>query len=608
MEQNNLTRSIISQYIFDKINKKYYAKIPLAVDFEHIIKNPKLLIQPRKNVALYSDHGLNHVVNVSEQIPIILNEISGIHIPVRGKNRSSFMQKYGVILGILHDVGMSDMTSFGREMHGEFATQEVFRHDFAPIFKAMWEENIGNIPGTLLYLYIKGSLSEAPEIVFRELLSLVVCHRKVLVPVEVLNDLSLLRERMQYFIFNSLSSQYYEKTIGEAKKKLEVAKKKGEKKEIEKYLAKLKIAESDFDKAPNNELSHDKFKTTLKYFYKDFHKDSFQWLESQNTELQEFISDVIDTLRVLRCSDALRQRGTELKTSAQFQIFVNQFTANAIYALTSKKGKMYFLEMGDEVSSGEANVASIFFTKEGHLRLELHRGFFHSKAATNKAIDNLAKLIAQISRDIFTTFVRSKKDLLTFQPLENPKILLEETDDFPEFTHLLVERLKDINKNFAEIIKIVPSLKYISPIEYNRYVNGEEITWTVKQKQVFLKKIEASGYKTNSINIKKAFEHARIVTVKDKETLFEAKTFSGLVYFPFEKGLEGFPTGSYSPFLVTPFTPLGNTGVIRGDVRNSTIIAKKSVKLLVLPKNIYLAYWLATYSKEEFAKIIKKPK
>lgn len=600
------THKIIPQNIFDEINKKYYAKIPKAVNFEHLIKNPNLLNQPHKNVAFYSDHGLNHVINVAEQIPVILSTISGIHIPHRTKIRSNFMEKYGVILGILHDVGMSDMTIFGREMHGEFATQEVFRSNFAPIFNAMWEKNIGDIPKNLISMYNKGILSVKPEIVFRELLSLVVCHRKVLVPVDVLNDLTLLRQKMQYFVSTSLSSQYYEKTVSTAEKKLAEIENRGNKEEIAKYKAKLKTAENDFKKAPKDKLTHEKFNLSLPHFYKDFSADSFKWLEESNPKAREFISDVIDTLRVLRCSDALRQRGTELKTSAQFQIFVNQFTANTIYALTSKKGKMYFLEIDDRISSGEANIASIFFTKEGHLRLELHRGFFHSEEATKRATNNLAYLIAQISRDIFSTFIRTKNDIFKFKPLKNPKILLEETDDFPPFTHLVIKKLRDINKNFTKTMEIVPSLKYISAVEYQRYVNGKEITWSLTQKQSFLKKIGASGYKIHNVKIQKAFEYARIIEVKAKEVLFEAKTFSGLVYFPFNKGLEGFPTGSYSPFLVSPFTPLGNTGVIRGDVRNSTIIAKRSVKLLALPKNVYLSYWLATYSKEEFAKLIKK--
>jgi hypothetical protein len=68
----------------------------------------------------------------------------------------------------------------------------------------------------------------------------------------------------------------------------------------------------------------------------------------------------------------------------------------------------------------------------------------------------------------------------------------------------------------------------------------------------------------------------------------------------------GTPSGSYDNFIVAPFTPLGNTGVIRGDIRNATIVARKSVKLLIIPKDIYLNYWHATYSVEEFANLIKK--
>lgn len=606
MENGKIIIDILTQNIFDKINHQYYAKIPKAVDFEHITHNPDFLLKPLKNVALYSDHGLNHVINVAEQIPIILKAVHGIHIPMRDNKRLEFIQKYGIVMGFIHDIGMSDMTTFGREMHGEFAAQEIFTRNFRPILNAMWEKNIANIPWTLLSMHHQGIIKEPPEQVFRELLSLACCHRKFLVPVEALNNPHELRKKMHYFLLHSLHYQYHVKIIDQATKSLEKAKKNGAKKEIIKYSEKLKIAEQNFKQAPTSEISNKKIEKQLAHYYKDFTSDSFNWLFNKNKLAQVFISDVIDTLRILRCSDALRQRGTDLKTSAQFQIFANQFTANAIYALTNKIGQMYFLELDDKVSSSEANVASMFFTNNGDLRIEFNRGFFHSKQATEQGISSLASLIIQLDHDIFNTFVRPKTDVHSFRPLKRPKLLLETTDDATEFTNCLAEKIIETSPHLKNAVEIVPSLKNISQVEYQLYINGKDIDWSSEEKRSFLKKISSFGYKIKHIDISKAFKHTRIVEVKAKEMLCEAKTFSGLVYFPFTHGLEGVPTGSYSPFKVSPFTPLGSTGVIRGGVRNSTIIAKKCVKLLAIPKSVFLNYWLATYSKDEFVELVKK--
>ena len=59
----------------------------------------------------------------------------------------------------------------------------------------------------------------------------------------------------------------------------------------------------------------------LDVLYSDFERDAFLWLTSENTDLRELADDVIDTLRALRCADALRQRGTVLKTSGNYEVF-----------------------------------------------------------------------------------------------------------------------------------------------------------------------------------------------------------------------------------------------------------------------------------------------
>lgn len=608
MEQNASIHNVMPQHILDKINARYYGVIPKLVDFEHIIKNPEIFSSAiRKNTAFYSDHGFNHAVNVASQVPIILNAISGIHIPKRDKKRHDFICNYGILLGCIHDIGMSDVSIFGREMHGEFVAQEMFAPNFKSIFNAMWDENVGNIPWTLLFMRNEGIIQEPPELVFRELLSLSCCHRKLLVPVKILNDPAYLRKQMQYFVGNNLHYQYYGKEIEAAEHTLNQAKKKAvSEHEIEKHVHQLKMAQKNLQEISSDEDANKKLHAQLAQYYENFANDSFKWLLNENIKAQKFICDIIDTLRVLRCADALRQRGTDLKTSAEYQIFVSQFTANAIFALTSKKRKMYFLELSDKISCGEANVASLVFTKEGDLRFEFHRGFFHSKTAIDHALSSLIQIIAQLDYDICDTFIRPKADVENFTPLKRPKLLLETTDDNPNFTNDLATGLIAIKPNLKDTIEIVPSLHNISYDEYQYYINGKKVDWTVNKVKAFLKRIAKFGYKIAHIDVHKAFANTRIIEIKAGYTLFEAKTSSGFVYFPLNNGLEGLPTRSYSLFTVAPFTPLGSTGVVRGDIRNATIVAKNRVKLLAIPKDDYLSYWHATYTAEEFGELIKK--
>jgi len=602
-----IVKSVIPAHICTMITEQYYANIPTKTDFEHVVHDKDFIDGAKKSVTLFGDHGLHHVTNVAEQVPLILKSILRVYIPKREAKRLDFIERYGILIGFIHDIGMSDVTKFGRTMHGEFVAQEIFQPRFQPIFRALWEENVGNIPWTLLSMYHRGCFKQSPELIFREMLSLSVCHRKTLVPINILNNPQKLQKQMQYYIANTLHYQYYQNQIINATNALTEAKQTN-RGDIAKLTAALATAKNNLEHASRKEVSPEKLHKVLANYYQDFSHDCFAWLLNPEPKMHQLIADIVDTLRIIRCSDALRQRGTELKTSAQFQIFVNQFTAQAIYALTKKNGKMYFLELDDEVACGEANVASSCFTKEGDLRFEFSRGYFHNTEATARALNYLAALIVQLDYDIFDTFIRGDFWQDGFVARKRPRILLEKTEDCPQFTHLLVEKLVAINPALDKTVVVVPSLKNIPQIEYLRYLKAEAVTWDDKQKLSFLKRVAATGQKIKHVDIHKAFQNARLARATAKEIVFEVKTLPGFVYFPFASGLVGYPTGSYSPFNVTPFTPLGTTGVIRGDVRNATVIANKPVQLLVIPKDDYLAYWFASYAKDEFVRLVKNKK
>jgi hypothetical protein len=64
-----------------------------------------------------------------------------------------------------------------------------------------------------------------------------------------------------------------------------------------------------------------------------FEQTAFSWLVAAAPEVQQLTLDVIDTVRALRCADALRQRGTTFTTSAGYQVFVSDVHRLSLSAL-----------------------------------------------------------------------------------------------------------------------------------------------------------------------------------------------------------------------------------------------------------------------------------
>ena len=94
--------------------------------------------------------------------------------------------------------------------------------------------------------------------------------------------------------------------------------------------------------------------------------------------------------------------------------------------------------------------------------------------------------------------------------------------------------------------------------------------------------------------------------VRKGETLIEAGSSSGFVYIPLGEGLSILPLGGYASTLAHPWIPLGATGVIRGAARNATVIAEQDLRLLVIPKEVYLREWYRPYQGAELAELLTR--
>lgn len=565
----------LSASVRERIEQSYYASIHKQAKLEILIQNPLFLENTTVHPAFYSDHGVLHVRDVARQILRVLQTINGVLIPLRSEQQmESFLHGYGVGLAYLHDIGMSDLSPFGRAMHPEFAAQSVFDGTLDDVISTMWNDNCGNVAWHLTQLSRAGTFLRDPQVVFRELLALSLGHSKSKVPVTVLDDPAALRKQMQIALGQNLGHLFSQQQTAKGKP------------------------------LPDGFLFNEEPPGYLPKYYSNFAGESFDWLTGESDGARQFVQDVTDTLRALRCADAFRQRGTLERTSGGYEIYTSQKTGNCVIALRLEGKKLYLMELSNNPDgAGESNIASSEFNLEGNVRLSFHRGAFDNQEAQNRSAYSTAYVISDFLRDTVDSFWRARP-IPGLKTSGDILILLERTDDDPNFAELVKDQLCRLNPKIRDQIRIVPSLRNVSDLERDHYLAAKELDWDVDQRQALLDKLNQTGQKLTSFDPVGGFEHVRLAQLKAGEKLIEAGSPSAFVYIPLGDGLKIIPLGGYQSFSVTAWLPLGTTGVIRGDVRNADIVAEQGISLLMIPKEIYMQYWYVPYSPLELKSIL----
>ncbi len=565
----------LSSGVRERIEQSYYARVNEQAKLENLIRNPTFKKDAERHPAFYSDHGVVHVRDVARQILRVLQIINGVLVPRRtGQQMESFLYGYGVALAYLHDIGMSDLSLFGRAMHPEFAAQSVFDGSLDDVVDAMWNDNCGNVAWHLSQLFRAGTLKRDPQIVFRELLAMSIGHSKSKIPVAVLDNPVALRNQMQVVISHNLRHLY---TLQQAAK------------------GKPLSEDFSFDEEPPDYLGK---------CYSDFMAESFDWLTDDSKGARQLGSDVTDILRALRCADAFRQRGTVEKTSGGYEIYASQKTGDCVIALRLGGNRLFLMELpNNQDGAGESNIASSEFNPDGNLRISFHRGAFENQQAQDRSAFCTAHVIADFLHDTVDSFWRASP-IPSIKSAADILILLERTDDDPRFAEFVQDRLCQLNPQFARQIEIVPSLRNVSESERDRYLAARDLDWDATQRQSFLDKIQRAGQKLSNFDPLEGFKHVRLSVLQPGEKLIEAGTPSTFVYLPLGDGLKIIPLGGYQSFSVAAWMPLGTTGVIRGDVRNADVLAEQNITLLIIPKEIYLRYWYVPYTPLELKNLL----
>lgn len=582
------------------IEREYYQKVGEQAELEVVANNPAFLENPFDHVALFSDHGPVHARNVATNILEVLHAATGVLIPRRSSVRFEFMCGYGVMVAFCHDIGMKDFSAFGRAMHPEFAAQEVFSPAWDPIIDAMWNENCGGIAWRLVTLTNCAAFCEHHKIIVREVLALSMAHSKSKIPISTLNDRAALRDVLRYTVSTELSSLHIGQQRAKQARSENASRPAGN---AGVSMTPSLVTGTDAHNSPamedqppvafaQAELAH--------RLYSDFDQNAFAWLTSTNPEVEEFVCDVIDTLSALRVADALRQRGTTLKTSASYPILVDQSTGNAVFALSRSTGETFLLESAKQISAGEANIASTELTHQGDLRVSFHRGAFSNEDAAERSADNVAAIIDDIQRDVVGAFLRPAAHVGELKATAEIKVLIEGTDDSLTFADLVLARLGRIDAALAERSRVVPSLKNVDPRERERYLEATALNWTTERQRSCLTRIAQAGHRTTLVDLKVAFIDVRLTSVREGEVLLSAGDPPGFVYIAIGDGLRATPLGGYKSFAVRPWTPVGNIRAIRGAPQEATVTADQDLQVLIIPREVYLKFWHYTYSESQF--------
>ncbi len=593
------------------IEQRYYARINAQSRLSAALQDPTFLANLPGHVALFADHGVVHVRDTACQILQVIKVLNGVLIPERTPEQLEWMKTYGVAVAYIHDIGMTDFSAFGRAMHPEYATQAVLSAEFDDILEALWTEKDNQLVNRLKALADDGALEVDPRLVLRELLAMANCHSKSKMPVKVLNDLPELRYMMQITAMSDLHYLYWQHAVEQAREALSLAQQEqADQAEISRLAVALREAEIALAKASSAGQVSQPMKERLRQLYADFDREGFRWLTGEQPEVKQLAYDVVDTLRALRCADALRQRGTVLKTSGEYEVFIDQHSANAIYALRHDDDRLFLLEVSEYLSAGEANIASSEVEHDGNLRIAFHRGQFGSPETIQHAAYCAALVVNDIQLDVLNSFqlapAYSEVAAPGLKAAADIQILLESVDDNVSFAELVKNELRIINPRAAARTRVVPSLQNTSELERVRYLATPELDWDTARRCATLERLAASGHKTRTIDPVEGFRDVKEITLQAGDVLLEAGAPAGFVYIPLGPGLQIVPLGGYQSFFVQAWMPLGVTGVIRGAVRNATITATQDLTLLMIPKDVYLKRWHHTYSPQEFAELFRK--
>lgn len=551
------------------LEESLWRPIEARSTLEVLQEDPGFLANPGSHPAMFADHGVVHVRDVATGLLHLMETMNGLLLPARPPERVTLMQTLGVAMAYIHDVGMVDMTHVGRATHALYAAHLAFAADVDALVDHLLCP--GPVRESLDAIERADPFAVPLDAVVREVLSLAVAHSKSKVPADLLADPAELTRRMRSIIFTSMADHRVA-AGGRA----------------EDDLGALSVADGVEHPSP---------------------AEAYSWLAAPTGPKADFADDVVDTVRVLRAADVLRQRGSSLRTSGGFEAFFDARTGRAVCTLRPADGRSaYLVTYDNQRGAGEANITMAMVTRRGDLRMAFHRGSFLGDEAAHHAAESVADAILDIWADVGPSFeqVRARGLPPPTRKAADMMVQLERPNDEPGFADLVAAILRARNPEQAHAVTVVHDIESAHPTERQRYEHARSIAPSGRLADSILKHVGEHGSDTSHVERSVAFTEMRYARVAPGEVLVAGASFPAFVYIPLGRGLTVHPMGGYPSAELHPWVPVGVTGAVRKAPRNGEIVADRDVEVLMIPSEEFVAAWLRPLESHQLMEMLAR--
>lgn len=505
------------------IEERFWAPIERMTSLEAMVADPAFVADPGRHVGLYSDHGPNHARDVAARAATIADWAIGTLVADRDPGRAAFVTGTAVMISLLHDVGMCADPPVGRRLHAQYATQLVFAPAFAGVMSDVLATDAGRIRSALERVGL-----DATEIgrAAREVLACAVAHSKSTVPTPLLDDRAGFRSLLQFVERTELARQ---------------------------------------PDATDRTVPDD---------------GSYAWLV--DPALADVATDVVDAIRIVRAADALRQRGTTLRTSSGFEVVVDARTGDAVAVLRSASGRSAFLlDVDTPLVVGEADIRGAELGPDA-VRFQFHRGSFADDTMAESVARAVAGVVDDIQLDILPSFPGRRLDLELATPHDDPT--------FAERVRRAFAARRPELDDLVRVVDAPPTPG--SPPGFDWRTRGRALD-PARMPQLAAE-LDAHGLRISGDH-HGLFDDVVVVDVEAGETVIAPGEEASFVVVPLGDGLDILPLGGYRAVATPPYVPVGTIGVLRGHDRNSAVVASRAVEVLVVPDHAYLDRWAGCY-------------
>ena len=543
-----------------QLEERYWRPIERATVAESFLSDDGFFADPGSHPATFSDHGVVHVRDVARRAVQLVDQLDGGLLRSRPPARRRILEGSAVLMAYLHDIGMVAATPAGRRVHPQYAAQTALGDGFDDLADQLWSTDSAGLRSRIEAAGL-ATTAVPGDVVLREVLALSLCHSKSAVPAHLLDDPVSLRALMIKGSFTSLDRQADEPRDA------------------------LRSSRFDgIDPAP------------FVARYHDVTSDAFGWLVDPRPTAREFVVDVIDSIRVLRAADALRQRGTTQRTSAGYEICVDRRTGRAVMAVRSSDrrfGAIVWLDT--QYSIAEGNLRQVEMTAAGSLRVAFHRGDFTGDGSIDRVVTASVSTIADFEADVLGSFRPAPN-----APRAERFVEVVPPPDNPEFATLVTEALEAHYPRLGGRTRLVDEPHPVPRREVAAwYRRGAAVGDDQHEIDRWFTQLGRHGLNIDTIDRRAALRDVRRSRLHAGEVVLSPGTAASVVVIPLESGARVDPVGGYRSEPLHPWIPIGVTGVVRGAERNAAVVAETEVDVLAIPAERYLSDWFRPYTADQ---------